>query len=329
MGDYRKFMASFDQPTEKADPKDAEKTVSLPPTQLISDEYRRLLPKRFHPVLLCLSPNQHGQCFKLDNAECILGRSRDVDFLIDDIRASRRHIRITYANYANPNEEPVCHIEDLNSRNGTELNGKPLKERVLLKDHDRVVIGKTVLGFYFRDELEILQQEQLYVSATRDPLTGLLNRHEIDKRLAEELHLVSRMGNDLLLILVDVDHFKKVNDNYGHKTGDAVLCRVAEVLRKCSDERHYVARWGGEEFAVVIPHLPPARGMDQCERLREAVESVHYRTGNEDIRVTASFGMAAANRNDTPETLFKRADKCLYEAKASGRNRVVYRDTGG
>ncbi len=308
---------------------DPDRTSSLPSSDRISTAQRDLLIKRFHPVLLCLSENHPGLCFKLDRKESVLGRSQEADYPLDDIRASRRHIRVTYANQGKEEEVPECYVEDLDSRNGTEINGHRLKERTLLEDGDRIIVGKTVLGYFYRDELEINQQERLYESATRDSLTGLLNRTQIDNRLVEEVRLAHRLQHNLCLMLLDVDHFKTVNDTYGHKMGDQVLAHVARIISGFSSGHIVAARWGGEEFAVLMSHFPPDAASNYAEKLRLAIGEAPFRLDSISIPVHVSVGLSMLNEADTAESLFRRADKCLYEAKESGRNRVVARHANG
>src|SRR5690606_32297528 len=121
-----------------------------------------------HPVLISMAGAQRGLRFPINKHETILGRSRNCDFQLNDPGSSRQHIRITYENHAERNEVPSCYVEDLQSRNGTELNGAPLNKKVPLCERDRIKIGRTVLGFFFRDDEELIQEETLYNSATKD-----------------------------------------------------------------------------------------------------------------------------------------------------------------
>src|SRR5690606_21225986 len=137
---------------------------------------------------------------------------------------------ITYENHAERNEVPSCYVEDLQSRNGTELNGAPLNKKVPLCERDRIKIGRTVLGFFFRDDEELIQEETLYNSATKDMLTGIDNRHQMISHVKHYLALSNRREMAFCLLLIDVDHFKKVNDTYGHHIGDQALIHLAAIL---------------------------------------------------------------------------------------------------
>lgn len=157
-----------------------------------------------------------------------------------------------------------------------------------------------------------------------DGLTGLWNRAHFDERFANELACAQRNKTPMSLVLCDLDHFKKINDTFGHPAGDAVLQGFAKVLT--SELRSYdvACRYGGEEFAVILPDAGLPASMAICERIRKALEARHW-PNFPDIRATASFGVTdrGIDGSDSPSAWLDAADKCLYEAKQSGRNRVV------
>ena len=161
---------------------------------------------------------------------------------------------------------------------------------------------------------------ELKLAASRDPLTGLANRSELETQLAQAMKKFKAGGHPFSALFLDVDFFKRVNDNYGHAVGDEVLIGLAKLLRQECYSGELLARYGGEEFVVICPEtdLPAARR--RAERLRLAV-SQSILCNNVDIRVTASFGTATVEPGDTVETLLLRADKALYRAKKTGRNR--------
>jgi diguanylate cyclase (GGDEF)-like protein len=167
-----------------------------------------------------------------------------------------------------------------------------------------------------RDMRSIAAQQS---AATTDPLTGLKNRAAIFELLRAMLDNVIRNGAVLLL---DLDHFKQINDQLGHATGDACLRRVAEVAIESVRAGDSVGRIGGEEFLIVMPGATSDAAMMVGERLRHSICRSGLRHANGDA-VTASLGAAMATVGDTPETLVARADRALYEAKRSGRNRIV------
>jgi two-component system, cell cycle response regulator len=154
-----------------------------------------------------------------------------------------------------------------------------------------------------------------------DPLTGLTNRRQLKEMLDAEMSKARRHGHPLSALMTDIDHFKSINDAYGHDTGDKVLVKVAQALRSTCRKEDIVARFGGEEFVVILPDSPAASAVECAERIRKAVEETVY--PGIDRPVTASFGATLFLQTDTEDSLIKRADAALYEAKETGRNRVV------
>ncbi len=157
-----------------------------------------------------------------------------------------------------------------------------------------------------------------------DSLTGLLNRRAIENSLDKEAQRLQRFGEVYSVMLVDIDHFKRINDNLGHAAGDEVLRAVAAILKDHAREVDRVARYGGEEFCVLLPHTDHEGALQAAERLRSAVHRTDIPWQDEQICVTISTGMATAQDPDEPlHALLKRADDALYRAKTEGRNRVV------
>lgn len=159
--------------------------------------------------------------------------------------------------------------------------------------------------------------------AIRDDLTGLHNRRYFNERLLDEVERVRRYGGALGLIMCDIDHFKKINDTYGHPVGDRVLCRIAELLGMTLRKSDVIARYGGEEYAALLPNTDKSLSLTIAEKLRHSIETDVFRHGNADIKTTLSFGVAAFGVDSNSfEGLISAADKALYRAKAQGRNRV-------
>ena len=159
----------------------------------------------------------------------------------------------------------------------------------------------------------------------RDPLTGLANRRQLRSALERQIDVVARSGESALLLMLDIDHFKKVNDAYGHAAGDMVLQAVAKCLNACVRPKDTVARYGGEEFAVVLPDCPVSFGSVVAERIREMIEALCIPvTPVQNIHITVSIGGAYAPEwiRSTAVLWTDRADTELYRAKAEGRNRV-------
>ena len=157
-----------------------------------------------------------------------------------------------------------------------------------------------------------------------DVLTGLLNRRAVEGMLDRQVLRLQRFGEPFSLLLIDIDHFKRINDRLGHAGGDAVLIAVAHALKEEAREVDRVARYGGEEFCVVLPHTGEEGALHAAERLRAAVAALDVRWGEDSIQATISVGLVCAEHpTESLPTLLRRADEALYEAKAAGRNRVV------
>ena len=169
----------------------------------------------------------------------------------------------------------------------------------------------------FRDHLEEQRQKSLL-----DPLTGLANRAGWNERLELELARWQRYGGELLLAVVDIDHFKRINDNYGHLAGDKVLKIISHELRKRLRKTDFIARFGGEEFALLIPATPLEGGMQLLETLRGGVEACPFHFKGEPVTITLSAGISAFANGEFGDQVFERADKALYRAKHAGRNRI-------
>ena len=169
----------------------------------------------------------------------------------------------------------------------------------------------------FRDHLEEQRQKSLL-----DPLTGLANRAGWNERLELELARWQRYGGELLLAVVDIDHFKRINDNYGHLAGDKVLKIIAHELRTRLRKTDFIARFGGEEFVLLIPATPMQGGLQLLETLRGGIEACPFHFKGEPVTITLSAGISAFADGEFSDQVFERADKALYRAKHAGRNRV-------
>ena len=182
------------------------------------------------------------------------------------------------------------------------------------------VTASVLLGLFVDRELNQIEREQQWkTSALTDPLTTLPNRRAFERGMAG----LRPEGMTAGLLIADLDHFKVVNDTFGHAAGDHVLRQVALTLRAQTRDRDLLARLGGEELAVLLPDTDARRALDVAERLRKAIEDMAIAWEGHTIRITASFGLSVAPGALPAESMFEQADAALYEAKSGGRNRVV------
>jgi diguanylate cyclase (GGDEF)-like protein len=284
-----------------------------------SAAYRPAAAKR-RGTLRVLTGAQAGRTYVVATDETVVGRGNGCDLQIDDAGLSRRHCRIV-------REGLVFLVEDLESRNGTSVDGEQVTALRPLHDGAVVQLGAgTTLKFSIKDDLELEAEQRLYESAVLDPLTGLHNRRHLDARLRAELAFAARHEAPLSVLVIDVDHFKKINDTLGHGAGDAALRALGERLQKSVRTEDVVARYGGEEFAVVARGIKAAGALLLAERIRETVARMRVAYEVHTIALTISVGVATMDQGRkfaAVDALLKAADDALYAAKKSGRNRCV------
>jgi len=252
--------------------------------------------------------------YPLAKMETVIGRKPGVDLLLRDGRVSRRHCKILLSD-----KGPQIH--DLGSTNGTFVNQAQVEKRYL-QDGDLIRLGETVIKFRYVDKLEAKREEELYRRATWDGLTGLHNRRYFLEVLEDELSRSRRHNLVASLLLIDVDHFKAINDKYGHSTGDLVLKEIASILGRSVRREDTLARYGGEEFILLAPQTEMEGARTLGGRLRGLVEKQPFVYEGE-FSVTISVGIATFPCHaQGAEELIESADKALYKAKAGGRNLV-------
>ncbi len=249
----------------------------------------------------------------------LIGRDRNADIHYDDKGLSREHARIVQTSASR------FFIEDLGSRNGTYVDGARV-QRAELRDGARIVLSAThALRFNLVDEVEERATKQLFEASTRDALTGIYNRRHLDERLAAEISFAHRHKGLLEFLLFDIDHFKAVNDTYGHMAGDAVLRAVSRKMASLVRVEDVVARYGGEELAIIARGVAMDGLKVLADRVRRAIEEIRVTHEGAVVCVTVSVGVAALEDCDahaTGDLLVALADERLYWAKSTGRNRV-------
>jgi two-component system, cell cycle response regulator len=273
-----------------------------------------------HGVFTIVGGYEAGRVLALPiNSTSTFGRAPECTFTFDDESLSREHATVVSA-------AGEYFLKDT-STNGSFINDVRLERGTPLFDGDRVQLGQaTFLRFALVDDEEEKALRRVYEAAMLDGLTGVYNRKHLEERIVAELSYAARHGTPLSLMIIDVDHFKKVNDTHGHLAGDAVLKCVAALLRRTVRPEDVVARYGGEEFVIVMRGTPARAAMILADRLREAVSAEAIDFEGTAIKVTSSAGVASlaccgATRDRA--TLLGAADRRLYAAKQGGRNRVI------
>lgn len=257
-----------------------------------------------------------GQMFALEGKSDI-GRGQDASIRLLDTEISRAHARFSQ-------EGDTVVIQDLGSTNGTFVNGAAI-DRTALKDGDTIQIGTTtILKFSYHDQLEEEFQRKMYQAALRDGMTGAFNKKFFMERLESEMAFALRHQSPLSVVMFDLDHFKKLNDTFGHLAGDYVLKTLGAGIHAAVRGEDVFARYGGEEFVVLSRGIDLASAKHFAERLREWVAGYPFVFDGRTIPVTTSLGVASFPQTsaDSGKALLAKADEALYRAKTGGRNRV-------
>ena len=267
-------------------------------------------------ALVVIYGEELGRKYDLEDGKTIIGRSSKSDIQIDHDSVSRQHVKVTV-------EEGRVSIEDVGSTNGTFLNDASLDGKVGLRNNDLIKVGRTVFKFIAHNNIEAAYHDEIYRLTTVDGLTQVHNRRYFDEAIERELSRCRRYGRALSLLLIDVDHFKRINDTFGHLAGDAVLKEVASAIQKRIRKEDLLSRYGGEEFAVLTPEIDHKGAQAMGEKVRKVIEKHEFSFDGEVIPVTISCGVATlGKKGDEAVALVQRADEKLYEAKESGRNKV-------
>ncbi|MFC4728907.1 GGDEF domain-containing protein [Coralloluteibacterium thermophilus] len=246
-----------------------------------------------------------------------VGRGHDCDLVLAHPSVSRRHCEVWCA-------PDGCHVRDLGATNPVRINDRLLAHgpSAPLVDGDLVVVGNCILKFIGAGSVEARYHEEAYEVATRDTLTGLHNRRHFLDVLDRAIVAARRGRRPLSLAILDVDHFKRINDSLGHLAGDAVLRRLAALLRAQVRGDEAIGRIGGEEFAVLLPGADLAAGAEAGERLRAAVAAAEVRAAEGAGATTISVGVATLGTCTERSGLLRAADVALYAAKDAGRDCV-------
>lgn len=258
-----------------------------------------------------------GRRWVLDRDEVFVGRDAGCDVSLPIETVSRRHCRVRVRG------ESIS-VVDLGSTNGTAINDMTLAPNLetALRSGDRLRVGSAILKFLRGPDVEALYHEEVHRTCIEDGLTGLANRRQLEEFLDREIPRCLRHRRALSLVLIDVDHLKRVNDDFGQMSGDAVLCEIARIARTQVRREHCLARMDGDAFAVALTEteVPAARLF--AERLRGTIEVHEFRAGSDAISVTISAGVAAIGPDMGERGAFvAAAETQLALAKDAGRNR--------
>ncbi|MDD9942624.1 MAG: GGDEF domain-containing protein [Myxococcales bacterium] len=268
-------------------------------------------------ITLLSEPNP-GAIYPIDDKGVVIGRTLEASLHIDDAGLSRKHARIYKLGGS-------YFIEDLGSTNGTSVNGQRISAPQQLFDGMRILLGKsTILRFSLQDKLEQDAARRVYEQTVRDALTGLHNRRYLEDRMPSEFSYSVRHGVPLGVMVVDADHFKRINDTHGHQAGDAVLQELGKILEEVPRMEDLAIRYGGEEFIVLARGVGLEGTAALAERVRARVMAAKITFEGKQIPVTVSIGVAATDnrQHQSAAALVAAADSALYRAKNDGRNRV-------
>jgi diguanylate cyclase (GGDEF)-like protein len=270
-------------------------------------------------ALLVVGGDLNGTLFDLNLPSVSIGRNADNTIPLEFNGVSRYHFRLIIS------PDSVI-LEDCESKNGTYINNKKVEANVTLSRGDIIKIGSMALKFLPKGDPERLTYDKLNLEANTDKHTGCYNKSFFNNRLTIEVNKSKVTGDALSLVIFDLDHFKKLNDNYGHDAGDYVLKEMAQIIRLNGiRENDVFARYGGEEFVILLPKTNLKQSFEIAERLRKLIETKEFLYDGKRLPVTASIGVADYRQGVNNGTdLFKRADEAVYKAKEGGRNQVHF-----
>ena len=246
----------------------------------------------------------------------ILGRDANCEIVLPDHSVSRQHAELAQ-------ENGCFNIRDLGSTNGTSVNGQPIESHRLCSG-DTIRIGSFMFKYLAAGSVESQYHETVYSALTRDALTGTMNKRYLLESLQRGIASATRQRHVVSVLMLDIDHFKSVNDTYGHLVGDEVLREFGKRVSCVCREEDLLARYGGEEFCLMLALTDREEALEMAERCRSVIASEPFVTAAGPIEITASFGLACTDPSEpaTPNQIIEQADQKLYEAKRAGRNRV-------
>jgi diguanylate cyclase (GGDEF)-like protein len=270
------------------------------------------------PYFIVLSGGAIGMMYKLrTDGPSLIGRGLDAEVRLDDEGVSRQHAKVITVG----DDAPT--LKDLGSSNGTYVNGNRIQTHTL-KDGDKIQVGSiSILKFSYQDDLERSFQEQLFDRGLKDGTTGIYNKRYLLDRIDSDYSHAQRHRTNLSLLMFDIDHFKKINDTYGHPAADSALKDLALIVRKTLRTSDVFARYGGDEFVVLMREIDDAGTLVLAKRIRKLIKKHEFIFEGMKISFTISLGIASlSDKVGNASELIQLADKYLYKAKRAGRNRI-------
>ncbi len=259
-----------------------------------------------------------GVRFTLEAPSYLLGRGSEADIRIESPTVSRAHARIS-------RKPEGWVIQDEGSTNGVVVNNRSRQPSHLLRDRDIITLGDTSFKFLSGNNVEAAYHDEIYRLTIMDALTQIHNRRHFFDCLDREISASRRHKVPLSIVMMDLDHFKLVNDTHGHLVGDHLLKAVADRIRPNIRREDIFARYGGEEFAIILVHTEHSDALRFAEKIRTLLRNPPFSLSGKEIAMTVSVGIASfrGEREMNVETLVAIADRNLYKAKDRGRDQVV------
>jgi diguanylate cyclase (GGDEF)-like protein len=268
--------------------------------------------------LVIIYGQEMGRRVRVTTEPLIIGRSPKCEIQVDQESVSRNHCRIRF-------EDGEFLVRDMGSTNGTYVNDNLVEGDGRLRHGDQLKVGRTILKFILGDDVEAEYHEEIYRLMTTDGLTQLNNKRYFDEMLDREVARAKRYKRTFSLLVFDIDHFKAINDRFGHLAGDAILRQFGAVLLGRLRVNDILARIGGEEFALITPEVGLDGATELAGKINRLIASTRFEFEGARVEVTVSVGVAEWQTDfEDPMQLFRAADDKMFEAKRSGRNRVSF-----
>ena len=265
---------------------------------------------RIHPLEI------ENKLIRLPQSETTIGRDPTSDIFCDSSSVSRKHATIR-------SEDCGFVIEDSDSTNGTFVNGRSVSSKPL-QDGAKIQVGNHIFKFLAGDSIESQYHETMYAMMTQDSLTNVYNKRFLVDAVSREFERSQTYGRNFCIVMIDIDFFKRFNDTYGHLVGDEVLQEFARRIdQECGANRIF-ARFGGEEFALLLVETTLEEATEFAEAMRKKIDRTSFRCCAGELQITASFGVAqyTPDAHESYAAVLDQADRHLYIAKANGRNQV-------